>query len=114
MNYKQLTAADRGAIEALLSKKYTVSQIAEAIGRHPSTVSREIKQRIHDFLWSDQVGITLAQYSEQDIARMSSDLYLHFYRAYPKVPSPVSLDTQRRGCYCITRSICQKKIRMSN
>lgn len=58
MNYKQLTAADRGAIEVLLSKKYTVSQIAEAIGRHPSTVSREINhhQTPNGYVaWSAQV-----------------------------------------------------------
>jgi len=58
MNYKQLTAADRGAIEVLLFKKYTVSQIAEAIGRHPSTVSREINhyQTPHGyFAWSAQI-----------------------------------------------------------
>jgi len=58
MNYKQLTAADRGAIEALLNKKYTVSDIAEAIGFHKSTVSREINNYRSPrgyFAWSAQI-----------------------------------------------------------
>lgn len=45
MNNKQLTAADRGAIEVLLQEKYIVSKIAEVIGFHKSTVSREINKR---------------------------------------------------------------------
>jgi IS30 family transposase len=45
MKYNQLTAADRGAIEALLHKNYTLTEIAREIGFHKSTVSREIKQR---------------------------------------------------------------------
>jgi transposase, IS30 family len=45
MKYNQLTAADRGAIQVLLHKNYTLTQIAREIGFHKSTVSREIKQR---------------------------------------------------------------------
>jgi len=45
MNYKQLTAADRGAIEILLQEKHTISSIAKKLGRHRSTISREINQR---------------------------------------------------------------------
>ena len=45
MNYKHLTAADRGAIEVLLREDCTVSGIAKKISRHKSTVCREIKDR---------------------------------------------------------------------
>lgn len=45
MNNKQLTAADRGAIEVLLQEKYIVSAIAEVMGFHKNTVSREIHKR---------------------------------------------------------------------
>ncbi len=45
MKYNQLTAADRGAIEVLLHKNYTLTEIAKEIGFSKSTVSREIKQR---------------------------------------------------------------------
>ncbi len=45
MKNKQLTAVDRGAIEALLQQKYKPSNIAAVIGFHKSTISREISQR---------------------------------------------------------------------
>ncbi len=45
MNYQQLTAADRGAIEVLLQEHYTQIEIAGKLGVNPSTVSREIKMR---------------------------------------------------------------------
>lgn len=39
---KHLTAAQRGNIETLLQEKYTNKQIAQKLGRSPSTISREI------------------------------------------------------------------------
>ena len=41
---KHLTAAQRGNIETLLQEKYTNKQIAEKLGKAPSTISREIKK----------------------------------------------------------------------
>ena len=45
MIYKQLTAADRGAIEILLQENYTQQEIAKKLEVHESTVSREINNR---------------------------------------------------------------------
>jgi transposase, IS30 family len=45
MKYKHLTAADRGAIEALLHKDCTLKEIAVTLGVSLSTVSREINKR---------------------------------------------------------------------
>ena len=45
MKYKQLTAADRGAIEVLLQENFTLTAIANKIGTNKSTISREIKNR---------------------------------------------------------------------
>ena len=45
MNYTQLTAAVRGAIEMLLEENYTQKEIANKLGVHKSTVSREINKR---------------------------------------------------------------------
>ena len=41
---KHLTAAQRGKIEVWLQEKYTNKQIAEKLGRDPSTISREVKK----------------------------------------------------------------------
>lgn len=45
MNYKHLTAADRGIIEGMLNGNFTPSQIAAELGVDPTTVSREIANR---------------------------------------------------------------------
>ena len=45
MNYKHLTAAVRGAMEALLKENYTKKEVADKLGIHKSTVSREIQKR---------------------------------------------------------------------
>lgn len=45
MNYKHLTAAQRGVIEGLLHKECTLKEIAGVLGVSLSTVSREIKKR---------------------------------------------------------------------
>jgi len=42
---KQLTAADRGAIEVLLRTDFTLTSIADKIGKSVSTISREISKR---------------------------------------------------------------------
>lgn len=41
---KHLTAADRGKIEILLQEQYTNNEIAKKLGRHPSTISREVRR----------------------------------------------------------------------
>lgn len=45
MKYKQITAADRKAIEVLLSEDYSTSQIAKKLGFNRSTICREVKNR---------------------------------------------------------------------
>ncbi len=44
MKYKQLTSEQRYTISVLLQKKCSKKSIAEAIGVHPSTVTRELKR----------------------------------------------------------------------
>lgn len=44
MSYKHLTIEDRSKIEVLYHQGYTANQIAQAIGRHRSTIYRELKR----------------------------------------------------------------------
>lgn len=44
MSYKHLTIKDCSKIEVLYHEGYTVIQIAQAIGRHRSTIYRELKR----------------------------------------------------------------------
>lgn len=45
MNYKHLTAGDRGIIEGMLRANCKPSEIAKVLGVDPTTASREIKKR---------------------------------------------------------------------
>ena len=44
MNYQQLTDSQRYQIEAYLKANFTLTLIAEELGVHKSTISREIKR----------------------------------------------------------------------
>jgi type I restriction enzyme, R subunit len=47
-----------------------------------------VRQTIRDFLWSDDTGLPVENYSEEDVSAMSEEVYRHVFRAYPTVPSP--------------------------
>ena len=42
MNYKQLTEIERYQIQSFLKAGYTKKRIAQELGRHPSTIGREL------------------------------------------------------------------------
>jgi len=44
MNYKQLTNGERYQIKAYLKIGLSIKEIAQYLGRHPSTIGREIKR----------------------------------------------------------------------
>lgn len=47
-----------------------------------------VRQQIHDFLYSDTTGLP-DTYGIEEIERLTTDVFLHVYRAYPEVPSPI-------------------------
>ena len=44
MNYKQLTEIERYQIQSFLKAGYTKKRIAQDLGRHPSTIGRELNR----------------------------------------------------------------------
>ena len=44
MNYRQLTSGERYTISTLKRQGFTISEIAYEIGRHRSTIYRELKR----------------------------------------------------------------------
>lgn len=44
MKYKHLTREERHTISCLRRQAYTISQIAEAVSKHPSTIRRELRR----------------------------------------------------------------------
>ena len=43
---------------------------------------------IRDFLWSEQTGLPVDNYSEDDVDIKTEEVFRHVYWAYPTVPSP--------------------------
>ena len=46
-----------------------------------------VKQQIFDFLYDERTGLPVEQYGEVEISDIPENVYLHVYRAYPKLPS---------------------------
>ncbi|ACR13261.1 type I restriction-modification system, R subunit, site-specific deoxyribonuclease, HsdR family [Teredinibacter turnerae T7901] len=48
-----------------------------------------VKQQIFDFLYDDRTGLPVAQYEDDEISDITERVFLHIYRAYPELPSPI-------------------------
>lgn len=48
-----------------------------------------VKQQIFDFLYDERTGLPVDDYEEEDISAITEKVFLHLYRAYPKLPSPI-------------------------
>ena len=47
-----------------------------------------VRVTIHDYLWSDDTGLPVDTYSEDDVNERAEEIFRHVYRAYPTLPSP--------------------------
>ncbi|OCC15643.1 Type I restriction-modification system, restriction subunit R [Dissulfuribacter thermophilus] len=47
-----------------------------------------VRVTIRDFLWSEETGLPVETYSEEDVESLTEEVFRHIYRAYPTVPSP--------------------------
>lgn len=47
-----------------------------------------VRPAIHDFLWSDDTGLPMDCFAEQDVEVKTEEVFRYIYRAYPTVPSP--------------------------
>jgi type I restriction enzyme R subunit len=56
--------------------------------REKETTRDAVRVTIRDFLWSDETGLPVDLYTEDDVAQKAEDVFRHVFRAYPKVPSP--------------------------
>jgi IS30 family transposase len=76
---KHLTAADRGRLEVLLQEKYTNKEIARKLGRHVTTVTREVAKGL------DGSGVYHAW-----IAQVAYDTNRTRSRQLPKLDNPAN------------------------
>lgn len=48
-----------------------------------------VKKSIHDFLYADDTGLPVESFDENEVQAASDKVFIHIYRAYPYLPSPV-------------------------
>jgi len=56
--------------------------------RDKETTRDAVRVTIRDFLWSDDTGLPVGIYTEDDVAHRAEDVFRHVFWAYPTLPSP--------------------------
>ena len=57
--------------------------------RDKETTRDAVRLAIRDFLWSDTSGLPVERYTEADVQTRADEIYVHVYRVYPTLPSPI-------------------------
>ena len=56
--------------------------------RDKETTRDAVRVTIRDYLWSDDTGLPVDAYTEEDVNKKAEEVFRHVYRAYPELPSP--------------------------
>ncbi len=56
--------------------------------RDKETTRDAVRITIRDYLWSDDTGLPVESYTEDDVDERADDVFRHVYRVYPVLPSP--------------------------
>lgn len=80
---KRIKEVARGLLAKLKGDSLRIDQ-----WRDKEATRDTVRVTIRDFLWSDQTGLPVEAYSEDDVAQRSDDVFRHVFRAYPTIPSP--------------------------
>jgi type I restriction enzyme R subunit len=80
---KRIKAVAFGLLERLKAEKLRVDH-----WRDKESTRDAVRIAIRDFLWSDETGLPVGAYSEDEVGLKAEDVFRHVYWAYPTVPSP--------------------------
>jgi type I restriction enzyme R subunit len=70
-------------LEVLKAERLRVSD-----WRETEAMRDAVRVSIRDFLWSDNTGLPVDRYTEEEVQQKAEDVYRHVYRVYPRLPSP--------------------------
>ncbi|MBN4064694.1 type I restriction endonuclease subunit R [Dehalococcoides mccartyi] len=56
--------------------------------RDKETSRDAVRLAISDYLWSDETGLPVDLFSEDEVKSRADNVFMHVYRAYPRLPSP--------------------------
>lgn len=86
INAKDIKKIKSIAVELLKTLKETKLQIE---GWRERESSRDaVHTTILNFLYSDETGLPLKSYSEEEVKGKTEEIYQHVFRVYPQLPSP--------------------------
>ena len=80
---KRIKAVAVGLLETLKAEKLKVDH-----WRDKESTRDAVRIAIRNFLWSDETGLPVDCYTEDDVEARAEEVFRHVYRAYPTVPSP--------------------------
>ncbi|RZB36128.1 MAG: type I restriction enzyme, R subunit [Desulfobacteraceae bacterium Eth-SRB2] len=80
---KRIKAVAVGLLERLKAEKLRVDH-----WRDKESTRDAVRIAIKDFLWSDETGLPVDAYDEDEVHIKAEEVFVHVFRAYPTVPSP--------------------------
>jgi len=86
-----LTAADIKRIKAVaveLLERLKAEKLRVDHWRDKESTRDAVRIAIRDFLWSDETGLPVDAYDENEVDIKAEEVFVHVFRAYPTVPSP--------------------------
>ena len=73
----------KGLLETLKAEKLRIDHWQEK-----ESTRDAVRAAIQDFLWSDDTGLPVESYTEEEVKGRAEEIFRHVYRVYPRIPSP--------------------------
>src|SRR5262249_13949835 len=91
LNKPELTPAEIGKIKSVaveLLSALKAEKLRVDHWRDKEATRDAVRLAIQDFLWSDQTGLPVDKYGEEEVQERAEEVYRHIYRVSPEIPSP--------------------------
>jgi len=86
LNASEIKRIKKVAIDLLSTLKEEKLRIDQ--WRDKEATRDAVRVAISNFLWSDETGLPIDRYDENDVTQKADDVFRHVYWAYPRLPSP--------------------------
>ena len=91
LNPPEIARIKKVAVELLNRLKAEKLKINQ--WREKEATRDAVRIEIHNFLWSDETGLPVDIYTEEDVQSKVDEIFHHILRVYPQLPSPFYLDS---------------------
>jgi len=87
LSKKEIDRIKNVAVDLLKTLKAEQLKIANWKDKEASRDA--VKQQIFDFLYDETTGLPVEDYDDEEIKKLTENVFRHIYRNYPTVPSPI-------------------------